>query len=102
MGSISDHSVPLRRSDLVTIEAEDQLHVHYPGLLDTISLNASAQAILSLCDGTRTVARLSHQLAEECNYSVEVLTADVKCALLQLEKYGIVVFREPDDASGEN
>lgn len=90
MALISGDSVPLRRPDLVTVEAEDQLLVHYPGLLDTVSLNVSAQAILELCDGQRTVAELSQELAEECGYPIEVLTNDVKCALAQFDKLGVV------------
>jgi hypothetical protein len=64
--------------------------VHYPGLRDAISLNISAQAILELCDGKQTIAQISQQLADECGYPVDVLTADVKCAVAQFDKFGVV------------
>lgn len=90
MPALSDGSVPLRRPDLVTVEADDHLLVHHPGLRDPLSLNISAQAILELCDGTRTIAQLSQQLADECGYPVEILTADVKCTISQFDKFGVV------------
>ena len=91
---LTDGSVPLRRSDLVTVEADDQLLVHYPGLRDPLSLNVSAHAILELCDGKRTITELSHLLAEECHYPVEILTADVKCTIAQFDKFGVVTLRD--------
>ena len=94
MGTISDDKIPLRRPDLVTVVADGQLLVHYPGMLDTLSLNVSAQAILDLCDGKRTISQLSRQLAEESGYPLDVLTTDVKCAVAQLDKFGIVTLDE--------
>ena len=90
MGQVLDEAAPVKRGDLAIIEADGQWLLHYPGLSDAICVNASAQAILDLCDGRRTVAQIAAQLADECGYPLTVLTADVKCALGQLEKHGIV------------
>jgi pyrroloquinoline quinone biosynthesis protein D len=59
-------------------------------------LNATAAAVLGLCDGRQTFGELVADLARLYDTQVEVLTADVGEMLARLQERGLIVL-----ASGE-
>ena len=57
-----------------------------------LELNETAQEILTRCDG-RTVSEIIQALAEEYNVDVEMLAADVRETLADLQRRKLIEFK---------
>lgn len=55
-----------------------------------VELSESANAIVALCDGTRTVEEITTALAEEFEAPVEALRGDVAACLAELAARGLL------------
>lgn len=55
-----------------------------------LALNESAAEIAKRCDGTRTIARIAEELAEESGASVEVTLPDVLAFVERLAERGLI------------
>jgi len=82
------HPKLARRTRLKFDEREQKHMLLYPerGLV----LNASAAAILTLCDGTRTIDEIVATLASDVDAPRERVDADVRALIAQLEDKGLL------------
>lgn len=71
----------------------DQTILEIPGRADTLALNASATAIWSLCDGTRSLARVVSQLEQQHDMPSRQLTEDVLTITSRLSEVGALELR---------
>jgi coenzyme PQQ biosynthesis protein PqqD len=55
-----------------------------------LALNASAAAILELCDGNATVDEIARRLAERAGSAVDVIAADVLAFVEAMRQRGLV------------
>ena len=54
------------------------------------ALNVPARAVWELCDGTRTISDISHELAELVDVSLETVQPDVMAAVGQFVHLGLI------------
>lgn len=82
------HPKLARRARLRFDEREQKHMILYPerGLV----LNASAAAIVQLCDGTRTIDEIIAALASDVDAPRERVDADVRSLVAQLADKGLV------------
>jgi hypothetical protein len=59
-----------------------------PGRPDTVSLNSSGAAIWAVCDGTRSLAEINHELETRFEMPSGSLRADVEVVIKRLERIG--------------
>ena len=88
---------PRKRSGLVREELAGMDEVIY---LDeetaaNFALNATAAAVLELCDGSRTADEIAALIAEVTHAPLDDVVKDVRMILLEFAGYGLI---EPADA----
>ena len=59
-----------------------------PGRADTVSLNSSGAAIWEVCDGTRSLAEINHELETRFEMPPGSLRVDVEVVINRLERIG--------------
>jgi hypothetical protein len=59
-----------------------------------LALNSSARAVWELCDGTRTVAEMCHELGRRFDCAGADLLADVAAAVSRFRDLGLLVAGE--------
>lgn len=64
------------------------LFLEIPGRADTVSLNSSGAAIWEVCDGTRSLAEINHELETRFEMPPGSLQADVEVVIKRLERIG--------------
>ena len=82
---------PCRRDDLVTRELDDELLVYDPVSDESVLLNASAAAIVVLCDGTRTVPESVDGVHTRVPDAGPTVPEEVRDVIDQLSKTGLIV-----------
>lgn len=82
-----------RRPGVREGKARDQTILEIPGRADTLALNASAAAIWSLCDGTRSLARVVSQLEQRHQLPPGHLAGDVLAITSRLTEVGALELR---------
>ena len=99
---IDAHSCPAlagrTRLQLDPVDGEPVL-LYPEGLL---RLNASAHAVLALCDGRHTVEAVIESLAREFEAPAETLRADVLECLADFQQRQLLVFRPPIPAASSH
>jgi hypothetical protein len=83
-------SKPRRREGIEAHSVWDELVLYVPGRELGVSLNRSARAIWELCDGRRTLAEISQELARDLGCPDDELLADVGAAVRQFSELGLV------------
>lgn len=99
MMAISINSVPRKSGDTVSVQTDGQWLIHSRSMNEPLALNETARTIFERCDGKSSVAQLSQQLAEEFDCSFDVIVSDVRFALAQMEKYGLILLSDEEKYS---
>lgn len=86
---------PRQAPGVVTSEVLDELIAYVPAKAQAIAMNASARAVWELCDGTRTLNDICEELAEPAGMTAQALRDDVRSALDQLGRLGLLVSNGP-------
>jgi hypothetical protein len=89
-GPISKDSRPVRRLGLLFYRALEEMVIYDPTESCAASLNASARAILELCDGTRTAEQICGELAQTYRTAADELREDLARALERLCELGLL------------
>jgi hypothetical protein len=82
---------PARRPDVLTCETREELVLYDPRADSALGLNVSASAIWQMCDGSRSIAEISRELAAVVGNEPHELVVDIErmvgelCALDVLE-----------------
>jgi hypothetical protein len=97
MKAVSINSVPKKCGDAISVQVDGQWLVHSRSTNEPLALNETARTIFERCDGKSSVAQLSQQLAEEFECSFDVIVSDVRFALAQMEKFGLVSLSDGED-----
>jgi pyrroloquinoline quinone biosynthesis protein D len=63
-----------------------------------LMLNVTSEAIVKLCDGTRTIPEMAAHLAETYHAPKDVIEADVRKLLDRLAQLNLISAPEPDSA----
>jgi hypothetical protein len=88
-----------RRKALKEHQVWDEILLYAPEQDAAFSLNSSAKAIWELCDGRRSLADICQLLGERFDCPSDTLLSDVKNAILQLQKLGLVELEESFSAT---
>jgi hypothetical protein len=83
-----------RRKALKEHQVWDEMLLYAPENDAAFSLNSSAKAIWELCDGHHSLGDICQSLGERFDCSGDTLLSDVKNAILQLQKLGLVELEE--------
>jgi len=81
---------PCRQKGVRAGKILGSLFLEIPGRPDTVSLNASGAAIWEVCDGTRSLAAINHELETRFEMPAGSLRADVEVVIKRLEDLGAV------------
>ncbi len=81
---------PLAASDLHRRPIGDELLVYHPTTHAVVNLNATACAILALCDGSRDVPSLVAELMKTFAAPEELLLKETEILLYDLQRKGVV------------
>ncbi|NEQ66800.1 MAG: PqqD family peptide modification chaperone [Symploca sp. SIO2D2] len=84
------HTVPCRLSSIEEHDLGDEMLLYSLDKEIGISLNSSAKAIWELCNGKRTVDEISEELSLSLDLSSADLLPEVKAAITQLSKFGLL------------
>ena len=71
---------------ITEFELADEVMLHSPTGEEVFSLHPSARQIWDLCDGSRTVAQISEEIAAQFGAAGDAILADVERAVADLEK----------------
>ena len=71
------------------------MFLEIPGREDTVSLNSSGAAIWEVCDGTRSLAEINHELETRFEMPSGSLRADVEVVIKRLEHIGALKLASP-------
>lgn len=83
---------PRKRSSLVreVLEGMDEVIYLDEETASNFALNATAAAVLELCDGTRTAEEIAALIAEATNAPPEDVLKDVRMILTEFAGYGLI------------
>jgi PqqD family protein of HPr-rel-A system len=79
---------PRLRDDVVSREVDEELVIYDPVSDRTALLNASAAAVLELCDGHHTCDEIARRVAEIFSVDVEAIEAEIGTALEEFRRQG--------------
>jgi PqqD family protein of HPr-rel-A system len=94
--SVPPDYVPRRHPDVLELDLEDGLILYNRDSSLVHHLNPSARIVWYLSDGTATVERLAHEIAEEYGLEWEPIRAQVAGLVAELDAVGLI-----EDAGGE-
>ncbi len=79
---------PCRQAGVREGKILDSMFLDIPGRADTVTLNSSGAAIWEVCDGTRSVAEINHELETRFDMPPGSLRADIEVVIKRLEGIG--------------
>ncbi len=79
---------PCRQKGVREGKILDSMFLEIPGRADTVSLNSSGAAIWEVCDGTRSLAEINHELETRFDMPPGSLRADIEVVIKRLEGIG--------------
>jgi len=83
-------SYPKRRAGLLEGTVHDELVLYDPGAERLFTLNRSARAVWALCDGTRSLATITAELAAWLERRPDELWPDVLASIVMLDELGLL------------
>jgi len=81
---------PSRAAGVVSMDVLEEKVLFHPARQEAISLNVSSAAIWDLCDGTRTVAEIGHELSEWAGAPDSDVLADVERIVKQFSELSLL------------
>jgi hypothetical protein len=82
---------PTKSASLEVRKVGDEVLVHDPAQAKVHVLNATAGAILELCDGTRTPSEIARSIADATGADVALVTSDLETILAEFSGLHLLV-----------
>ena len=86
-----DTDKPLRKSDIVTQNIGDECMLYNPESGSMHVINYTAEFVLNLCDGIRSLSDIEHEVREAHHFpESNDITKDIKSIIQNFKDLGIV------------